>query len=42
MCLVEWNENCFSSASFGLQEELSDDPSVKQELNVKSGEQDGR
>jgi len=35
---MQSNESYFSSATFGLQEELSDIPSVKQELD----EQDSR
>jgi len=40
--IVQSNECYFSSATFGLQEELSDAPSVKQELDARLDEQDSR
>jgi hypothetical protein len=39
---VQSNESYFISATSGLQEELSDAPSVKQELDARLDEQDSR
>jgi hypothetical protein len=39
---MQSNEIYFSSATFGLQEELSDALSVKQELDARLDEQDSR
>jgi hypothetical protein len=40
--IVQSNESYFISATFGFQEELSDAPSVKQELDARLDEQDRR
>jgi hypothetical protein len=40
--IAESNESYFTSSTFGLQEELSDAPSVKQELDASLVEQDSR
>jgi len=40
--IVQSNESYFIFATFGLQEELTDAPSVKQELDARLDEQDSR
>ena len=40
--VMQSNESYFSSATFGLQGELSDAPSVKQELDARLDKQDSR
>jgi hypothetical protein len=40
--IVQSNESYFTSATFGLQEELNDAPSVQQESDARLDEQDSR